>query len=255
MPPPFAALPMYDRPELGAAHDALWAAIRDRLRAGGTAAPDALDRERGLFEGWRDPGLVLGQACSLPYRAMLRDAVTVIGTFDYALPETAPGYYHSVIATPAGALPDSIATARIAINQPHSQSGWAAMTEWLAPRRALPETVLETGGHRATAVALAEGRADLGAIDAVTWRLIERFEPDLAARIDIVDRSARTPALPLIAAAGSDGAAIAAAVAAGLAAVPAAAAALGIAGFVPIPADTYLALPMPPPAPGHAPNN
>ena len=41
----FAALPMYDRPDNREAHDRLWGAIRDGLRARGVAAPEALDRE------------------------------------------------------------------------------------------------------------------------------------------------------------------------------------------------------------------
>ncbi|MEI4485698.1 PhnD/SsuA/transferrin family substrate-binding protein [Frigidibacter sp. MR17.14] len=249
-----AALPMYDRPELQAEHDALWSAIRDGLAARGVAAPAMLDRAVGLFEGWRDPGLVLGQTCSLPFRSQLAGTVTVLGTFDYGLPDTAPGYYHSVIAAPAGFDPAGIAAAgiagaRIAINQPHSQSGWAAMADWLTPRRPLPDSVLETGGHRATALALAEGQADLGAIDAVTFRLIERFEPALAARLQIVDRTARTPALPLITAAGHDPAPIRDAIIEALAACPTAAADLGLRGFVAMPEAAYLSLPMPAPAP------
>ena len=61
-----AALPMYDWPEARAAVDGFWAAVRDRLRARGIDAPEALSREIGLTEGWTHPRLVLGQTCGLP---------------------------------------------------------------------------------------------------------------------------------------------------------------------------------------------
>ena len=50
-----AALPMYDRPENAWAHDALWARVRDGLRARGLAAPDALDRLTPHDETWGRP--------------------------------------------------------------------------------------------------------------------------------------------------------------------------------------------------------
>jgi hypothetical protein len=119
-----AALPMYDRPENRAAHDALWALIRDGLRARGIEAPDELDRQTPYDEGWGRPDLVLGQICNLPWRARFRDRVTVIGTSDYGIPDTPSGHYRSVIvARSEGEVP---AAPRWAINDPLSCSGWDA---------------------------------------------------------------------------------------------------------------------------------
>ncbi|WP_246082533.1 hypothetical protein [Rubellimicrobium rubrum] len=61
-----AALPMYDRPDNWAAHDALWSLIRDGLRSRGNAAPDALDHGTDPMDEWGRPDLVLGQICNLP---------------------------------------------------------------------------------------------------------------------------------------------------------------------------------------------
>ncbi|MFN3646541.1 MAG: hypothetical protein ACK4S2_08505, partial [Gemmobacter sp.] len=67
-----ASLPMYDRPEVQAANDRLWAGIRDRLRAAGLAAPETLVRGRWpLWDHWTAPDLVLSQTCGLPYRSRL----------------------------------------------------------------------------------------------------------------------------------------------------------------------------------------
>ena len=179
-----AALPMYDRPENAAAHDALWAAIRDALRARGASAPEALDRATGLWEGWTAPDLVLGQTCGLPFRTRLHHRVTLVATFDYALPDTPPGYYRSHFVArrdQPGGIAD-FATRRFAYNQGDSHSGWAApqLTAERLGFRFAP--TLETGAHRASARAVAEGRADIAAIDAITWRGIVRWEPETAAR-------------------------------------------------------------------------
>lgn len=250
---PVAALPMYDRPETAAAHDALWSAIRSALVSEGLAAPEVLDREIDLWEGWEHPGLVLGQACSLPYRTRLQGRVAVIGTFDYGLPDLAPGQYCSVIiarSDDTSSEAEALTRGRFAINQPHSQSGWAAPYFWAQDQGITLRPVLETGGHRASARAVAEGRADRAALDAVTWRGIVQWEPELAARLRVAARTPPSPALPLIAAAGTDPARHGRAIAAGLAQLRAdTRAALGIAGFVPMTEAAYVALPNPPAAP------
>jgi ABC-type phosphate/phosphonate transport system substrate-binding protein len=111
-----------------------------------------------------------------------------------------------------------------------------------------------TGSHRASAQAVAAGEADLAAIDAVTWRMLERWEP-VAVGLRVVALTAPTPGLPLIAARGADAPRLFGAVAGAIAAMPAADRSLtGLAGLVAIPAQDYLALPVPPlPAPGVAP--
>lgn len=250
---PVASLPMYDRPETAAAHDALWSAIRTELAGEGIAAPEALDRGIGLWEAWEHPGLVLGQTCSLPYRTRLHGRVTLLGTFDYGLPGLEPGQYCSVIvARRDDASPDAeaLATGRFVLNQPHSQSGWAAPYFWALDQGITLRPALESGGHRASALAVAEGRADRAALDAVTWRGIVQWEPELALQLRVTAHTPATPALPLIAAAGADAAATGRAIAAGLAAVTSGTrAALGIAGFVPRAAADYLSLPNPPASP------
>ena len=56
-------------------------------------------------------------------------------------------------------------------------------------------SAFETGGHRASIVAVAEGRADVCAIDCRSWHMAKRHEPrarDLAG--DRLDRPAQGPA-------------------------------------------------------------
>lgn len=239
-----AALPMYERAETVRAHDRLWALIRDGLRERGLDAPDALTRDGDLWSLWQSPALVLAQTCGLPYRARLHDRVTLIGTPDYGLPDMPPGHYCSVLVARHGETPE-VDRAVLAYNDPLSQSGWAAALALAGPRR-YPGT-LETGAHRESARAVAEGRADLAALDAVTWRLIERFEPDLTARLHVIAQSPATPGLPLIAAPGRDAARTFAAVETAITALrPEDRDLLGLIGLAALPKSAYLAMPLPP---------
>jgi ABC-type phosphate/phosphonate transport system substrate-binding protein len=248
-----ASLPMYDRTANAAAHDALWTGIRNALRAEGVAAPEALDREIGLWEGWLHPRLVLGQTCGLPFRSRLHDKVELVATFDYGLPDTPPGYYrsHFVVRRADGRRPpEDFATARFAYNQPDSHSGWAAPQLWAGRHGFAFRSSLETGAHRASARAVLEARADIAAIDAITWRGIELWEPKVASSLRIIGQTDAAPGQALIAARGTDVERHAKAVAAGLAELPQHhRETLGIVGLNRIPAADYLAVPTPPQPP------
>ena len=106
-----------------------------------------------------------------------------------------------------------------------------------------PVTV--TGAHAASARAVADGLADLAAIDAQTWRLLLRHAgADPAFEIA---RTPPTPGLPLITALAHTPEVIANAVAQACAALdPATRAALDLQGIVQINKAAYLALPLPP---------
>lgn len=247
-----AALGMYDRAETAAANDRLWAGIRDGLRARGVAAPQTLTRgDMAYMAGWTAPDLVLSQTCGLPFRAVLHDRVTLVGTPDYGVEGCAPGWYRSVLVARAGDARAegglaAFAGATLAYNDGLSQSGWAAPLA-LAGRLGLRFGGLrETGGHRLSMLAVAEGRAEIAALDAVTWGLLARWEP-AAAGVQVIGMTDPTPGLPLIAAPGVDRAALFEAVALAIANLSLEdRAVLGLRGLVAIPAEDYLALPLPP---------
>jgi ABC-type phosphate/phosphonate transport system substrate-binding protein len=247
-----AALAMYDRPETRGATDRFWGLIRDRLRAAGVPAPDRLDRDSAYHAPWTAPDLLLAQTCGLPYRSRLHGQVTLVGTPDYALEGCPPGHYRSALVARAEDARDlaALAAGVLAINDAGSQSGWAAPAAHAAARGLAFAAVTVTGAHAASARAVAEGRADLAALDAVTWRLIGRHDPAFAALLRVVEMTDPAPGLPLITAQGRDPAPLFAAVAGAIAALaPGDRAALGLAGLVAIPAAAYLALPLPPDPP------
>jgi ABC-type phosphate/phosphonate transport system substrate-binding protein len=92
---------------------------------------------------------------------------------------------------------------RIAFTSPESQSGFAA------PLRHLREASDGTPPYReviapqitpqGALAAVAEGRADVAAIDAYSLQLMRRFAPELAARVRVIARTEPRPIPPLVA--------------------------------------------------------
>jgi ABC-type phosphate/phosphonate transport system substrate-binding protein len=241
---------MYDRAETAQANDRLWAGIRDALRAGGGDAPQILTRGEGAYwPAWQDPALVFSQTCGYPYRAILHEKVTLIGTPDYGLPGCPPGHYNSVfIARKDDPRQDLIAfrDAAFAFNEALSQSGWAAPQNHAAAMGFHFAPTLMSGGHRLSALAVAEGRADIAAIDALTWEMLQRWE-GWCEGLREVARTGPTPALPFIAAKGADGQALFAATKAAIAGLSAQdRETLHLRDVVRIGSDAYLGVPSPP---------
>ena len=245
-----AALGMYDRAEAQASNSRLWALIRDGLRAAGLTAPEALTRGAGAYwQAWQDPGLTLSQTCGFPYRARLHGHVTLIGTPDFGVEGCPPGYYNSVLVARADDPRSTLAEfdgAALAFNEDLSQSGWAAPQNHARSLGITLRPTVRSGGHILSAKAVAEGRAAIAAIDAVTWSMIQEWDP-CAAALKPVGATTPTPGLPYIAALGTDAALLFDIISQAIAALPQAdRAILRPKGIVKVPADAYLAVPTPP---------
>lgn len=241
-----ASLPMYDRPELVGAHDRFWSLIRAELRDRAIDAPESLTREiTDLWSHWRAPSLVLSQTCGMPFRLRLHEEVTLVGTPDYGVEGCPAGHYCSRLVVRAADARDRLEEfdgARFAFNDRFSQSGFSAPLTHIENRRMRFGTSVETGGHRASAHAVADGDADIAALDAVTWRLLQRFEPTLGS-LRVLDSTAPTPGLPYITRAGEDAEAVFDCVQRALVRLDATdRAELGIHDLVAIPAEAYLAV-------------
>ena len=225
---------MYDLPGFSAETDALWALIRDALLREGVDAPADLSRSGDEQELWTRPDLVVSQTCGLPLVTGLAGDATVLGAFDFGLPGCAAGFYASVIVALAE---DVLHTERpsYAFNMKGSQSGYAALKR----RRgdALGEGV-ETGSHHASARLVAQGGAQIAALDAMSWRLIKQIDPDVT-RLRVVDQTQPTPGLPLITAQDRDPAPFRRALDAAAAAYAQGENRLGIRGFVPFDRSDY----------------
>ncbi|MBY6138759.1 phosphate/phosphite/phosphonate ABC transporter substrate-binding protein [Leisingera daeponensis] len=240
-----AHLGMYDRPETAAANDRFWAEIRKHL----TGGPEQLTRGADFWEVWKSPDLLLSQTCGCPYRTRLYGEVELVGTPDYGLPGCQPGYYNSVLVArreDAGQPLSAFSGRRFAYNEPLSQSGWAAPMVHLHERSILPGTLLETGGHRLSAQAVAEGRADFASLDALSWEMIREHD-GFAAGLCEIERTEPTPALPYISALGRDADELFSAIEAAIGGVDGdTRAQLHLKGLVRLTPGDYLAVPTPP---------
>lgn len=238
-----AALGMYDRLELQESNNALWSAIRSQLGFG----PDQLDRDTDLWDIWQNQDLVLAQTCGLPYRARLHDRVQLVGTPDYGLPDCPPGYYNSVFVTRKGEATDLIDyRSRIfAYNEALSQSGWAAAQVRMGEFRYRFNNFLQSGSHLNSARAVVEKTADIASLDAISWRLICKYE-DFSKHLQVIDTTSPTPGLPLITAKKQNSAKILSAVRRAIKSIyPIYRRTLGIQGIIQIPKADYMSIPTP----------
>ena len=225
---------MYDWPERRDEVDAEWAAIRDCLRAHGIDAPDRLTRDFSDLHGlWRSPTLLFAQACWGPLQQGLLQHVQVIGQPDYSAFEGGQGalYSSAIVMRPRmdgharpsssldGKMPgrteggvraptdgrpllplELLRNQRLAYNSLDSMSGILAITRDL---EAIGEGLdifsrrSESGGHRQSIVAVAEGKADVAAIDCRSWDLARRFE-QCAAAVEVVGWTGQRKGLPYI---------------------------------------------------------
>ena len=200
-----ATLGMYDFPWLREATDALWAELRERLRAAGMAdVPDALDRTRSLREIWRDPALLLAQTCGYPLVTELSGLVQVVATPIYDFPGCEGVLHRSFVVVRGDEPARSLAAMRgrrCAINGRDSNTGMNLLRVLVAPlaggRRFFSE-VIETGAHLESLRAVREGRADVAAIDCVTFGLASRHQPALLVGIRVLTETTATPGLPFV---------------------------------------------------------
>ena len=206
-----ASLPMYDLPELRQATDAGWTGLARAFAAEGLdEVPSNVERDIDLSEEWRDPGLLFSQTCGYPLTHAFAGIVQPVATPVYAAAGCAGPKYSSAIIVraddPAQALAD-LRGRTAGINYSTSQSGYNVLRHMVAPLAVDGRffgAVVETGGHPGSIAAVADGRADVAAVDCVTYALFQRAQPDAVAGLRVLTYSPQVPALPYVTSAGAD---------------------------------------------------
>jgi hypothetical protein len=239
---PFAALRMYDLPEIRAAVDRFGAAVLGAI----PGAPADLTWDGPFDEQWLDPGLVLGQSCGWPLVHDLAGRVGVVGAFSYGPASEGGARYRSVLVAREARPLESFAGTRAAVSGYESLSGWVSLGAAVAPHaggRSFFGSVTVTGTHVASLAAIQHGDADLAAIDGVTFALVRAHRPGALDGLHVVGHGPLIPTLPLITA--GDVSVVRAAVAAAVAdpATVSARATVLIDGFVPLDLDAYAGVP------------
>lgn len=207
---PIASLPMYDWSEVSSRYDALWTALSGYLQDHGIAAPNHLSRASDGAEFWLHPKLMIGQTCGYPFWSRLRGKVSVLGAPHYAIDGCGGHKYRSAILAQADAPWSDLSKcdgASVAINEAGSLSGHFAMRAALGAARKEAvniSSVYKSGAHRHSMQMVADGHADICAIDAVCWDMAQDFMPDVAEKLKIISWSPQMPGLPWITAPGSE---------------------------------------------------
>ena len=197
-----AALPMYNvTPALAT----VWREWLDDVLRMVSPACRIVEPDEELHGFWRRPNVLLSQTCGYPLVHGLNEQVQVIATPQFDAPGCAGADYSSVLVTRAEAQFDSLAAcrgARAAYNQDDSNSGMNVFRHAVAPLArdgAFFSAVLRTGSHLGSLRAVVENRADVAAIDCVTFAFVCDELPELARRVRQIGVTAASPGLPLIA--------------------------------------------------------
>ncbi len=203
-----AALPMYDFPSTAAASDRIWAAMHEHLRRAGIAAPERLTRERAVEETWEAPNLLFGQTCGYPLMRELHDKLALIATPVYTFDGCEGANHCSFLAVRVDDECDNLADfrgARTAINGWGSDTGMnllrAAIAKVADGKSPFFSEVAVSGSHRQSLERVANGEADIAAIDCVSYALIAAEQPGLVAGVRILGQTPSSPNLPFVAAA------------------------------------------------------
>jgi ABC-type phosphate/phosphonate transport system substrate-binding protein len=197
-----AALPMYNVTPALAAVWRDWLADVLRDVAAETRIVDAGDDLPAL---WRHPDLLLSQTCGYPLMYGLNSNVQLIATPHFDAPGCAGANYSSMLVAHADAPFDTLADcrgARAAYNQDDSNSGMNAFRHAvarLAHSDAYFSATLRTGSHLGSLRAVIENRADVAAIDCVTFAFAGDELPELMRQVKTIGMTAASPGLPLIA--------------------------------------------------------
>ncbi len=244
-----ASLFMYCYPQLIEPNNRYWALIRSHLSLAGIASPQHLKQIDGDTADWQDTNLVFSQTCGMPYRLWLHENVQLIGTPDYGLDACPPGYYRSALVVRAddpGTQLVQFEGATLAFNSTHSQSGYAA-PYWHARAHGFWfRKRIEVGSHLQAARAVAAGDADIAALDALSWKLMQRY-CDFSPKLRVLDWTTPTPGLPYISASDANTSAMFDAIACAIDDLSETdAAGLAIKGLVKIGAEQYLGVENPP---------
>ncbi|HZZ01985.1 phosphate/phosphite/phosphonate ABC transporter substrate-binding protein [Paraburkholderia sp.] len=197
-----AALPMYNvTPALATA----WRELLDDVLRMAEPACRIVEPDEELHAFWRRPNVLLSQTCGYPLMHGLNDHVQLIATPRFDAPGCEGADYSSVLVTRTDALFDSLAAcrgARAAYNQDDSNSGMNVFRHAVAPlarEGAFFSAILRTGSHLGSLRAVAENRADVAAIDCVTFAFVCDELPELAQQVRQIGVTAASPGLPLIA--------------------------------------------------------
>ena len=152
----------------------------------------------------RDPDLFIGHTCGYPLMNHLQDTVTPFCVPVFNVAGVSGNLYSSRIIVAADSDITNLAGCSgqiVAVNNSDSNSGMNVLRHAVAglnPATAFFASVLNSGGHLQSLMAVAENRASVAAIDCVSFQLIADQWPELTARVRSIGDSIKTCGLPFV---------------------------------------------------------
>jgi len=209
--PALAALAPYDLPEVRPAMDDWWRGLSAHLgNAGIQDIPTSLTRGGDPFAVWESPDLLLAQTCGYPLVTRLAGKVRALATPCYVSVHSDGPLYGSLLMVreddDATNLAD-FAGRPAAINDWLSHSGYNVLRASVAPLardgRFFSE-IVEAGSHRDSIAAVRAAKADIMAMDCITFALVARYAPTELDGTRILGETATAPGLPYVTQNGVD---------------------------------------------------
>jgi len=199
----FIACGMYAFSEnLAGAWQQLFACFIGSLDAGGQQEIDLrFDSSQSLLQ---DPGLFFGHTCGYPLMKHLKDQVTPFCVPVFDVPGTSGKLYSSRFIVAANSAIETLDECRgkiAAMNATDSNSGMNVFRYAIArfnPSAVFFSSVVQTGGHLHSLEAVADGTADVAAIDCVSYQLIRDHWPELVDQVRCIGFSVETCGLPFV---------------------------------------------------------
>ena len=151
-----------------------------------------------------DPALWFGQACGYPLMTRLRDTLTPISVPVFDIHGCDHTSYSSLLIVPVDSKITTLQQCqglRAVINTSDSNSGMNVLRHAVAAfnrQGTFFSRIKISGSHLKSLTEVANQRADIAAIDCVSYRFIEDSWPELAARVRSIGFSAKTCGLPFV---------------------------------------------------------
>lgn len=200
-----ASLPMYDFPEYRKATDAWWKGVaRHLMLAGVENVPTQLLHDVPVKQLWQHPDLLLSQCCGFDVAYGFKDTLHVLLITDWNAEGCSTGHYSSWIVvhedSPYQDIADLYGKTAV-INGTESHSGMNSLFAKVQPHSIdgqFFKQVEISGAHVDSLRAIAERRADVAAIDCVTYALLKQYRPHTLAGIRIIGKTDEAPAHPYV---------------------------------------------------------
>lgn len=199
----FIACGMYAfNDDLATAWQQLFRLFFEMLDPGGRQQTELqFDSDQSLL---RDPGLFFGHTCGYPLMKHLKDQVVPFCVPVFDVPGTDGKLYSSRFIVAATSTMRGLEECRgkvAAMNTADSNSGMNVLRYAIArvkPSVPFFSRVIKTGGHLQSLEAVADGTADVAAIDCVSYQLIRDYRPDLVEQVRSIGFSVKTCGLPFV---------------------------------------------------------